>query len=789
MKMSRWFIRIASCGALSALLISCGTLGPTKPEVREKNSISNIAVTDFPDKTEITVEGLNPISYTAFTMTEPMRYVVDLADISPGNYKDKIEVNQGSVTSIVPIESDKPVKAVRLEIGMLKDVEPAIRKEGTKLFVDIPKGNSAASQNGAEAASMPATEVTAAETGTAPPAVSPDSGTTAATSQTVPPPAAAVEEKEEKKGPPLAKNLVASVQVTPTDRSLDVTVTGDFQAPKLFKLKGNRLVVDIDGASQDVHPPVISVNLSPLKKIRVGQHPKPKKVRIVLDLSLDAAYSTEQSEKGFVIHLAREGGATTASAAAPAETEARVTNPPAPSETTPLPVEPAVEKEAPEQEAEAVQPEQPAQPPRAIKKSKRGNVLFVQRTTFNRKKYVGERIFLDFQDMEIANALRIISEVSGLNFLVGEDVKGKINVKLKNVPWDQALDLILKMNNLGQIREGNILRISSLANITKQQDDELKAKDSQIKSEDLVVQIVHVNYAKAGELVDPLKKNMSPRGELTVDARTNSLIIKDIEKSANQVSELVKTLDTQTPQVLIESRIVQVSPTYTQSLGVMWGVSTTQTTGVNQVGVAGGLTGAFGAQTPDFAVNLPAASPFGAIGFNFGRLTGNPLNLDLRLSAGEARGLTKIISTPKVAVLDNMEAKIEQGESIPYATTSLQGTQTTFVDANLTLTVTPHVTADGSIIMRISTSKNAPGDTRQGAAGPSILKKDASTNILVKDGETAVIGGIYETSKNESTNGVPVLSQIPILGWLFKNREIDETTTELLIFLTPKILK
>jgi type IV pilus assembly protein PilQ len=391
--------------------------------------------------------------------------------------------------------------------------------------------------------------------------------------------------------------------------------------------------------------------------------------------------------------------------------------------------------------------------------------------------------------MEIANALRIISEVSGLNFLVGDEVKGKINVKLKNVPWDQALDLILKMNNLGQIREGNILRIASLGNITKQQDDEFKAKDSQIKTEDLVVQIIHVSYAKASELAEPLKKNMSARGEITVDTRTNSLIIKDIEKNANQVADLVKTLDSPTPQVLIESRIVQVSPNYTQSLGVQWGVSTTQSQGVNRVGLTGGIAGAFNAQTPDFAVNLPAASPFGGVGFNFGRLTGNPINLDLRLSAGEARGLTKIISTPKVAVLDNMEAKIEQGESIPYATTSLQGTQTTFVDANLTLTVTPHVTADGSVIMKINTSKNAPGSTRQGAAGPSILKKQATTNILVKDGDTAVIGGIYETSKAESTSGVPILSQIPIIGWLFKNHQVDESTSELLVFLTPKILK
>ncbi|MBI1824320.1 MAG: type IV pilus secretin PilQ [Nitrospirae bacterium] len=781
MKISSWFLNITSLGVLSVLLISCGTMNAMKTGARDKNKITNITVMDFAEKTEITIEGESPISYTAFTLTEPMRYVIDLSDVSAGNYKDKIDVNLGTVTSIVPIETDKPFKAVRLEIGMMKEVEPAIRKEGSKLLVDIPKGivAPAVTQGGNDTTPSPAFETSVIASTTTEPVPPVD-----IKPEPIAPPVVEVKDQEVKTKSVPVQNVVEAVKVNSTDQGLDVIISGDFVLPKVFKMKGNRLVVDIDGATQSVRPLIQKINLSPLTKIRVGQHPKPKKVRIVLDLSKDTPYTTDPGEKSFTINLGRE--AVTSIATPPSKTEPEVKTGKEPVSQT----EPS-EKEALEEPQDLPPVEQsvvtPA--PRVAKKSKVGNVLFVQKTIFNKKKFIGERIFLDFQDMEIANALRIISEVSGLNFLVGDDVKGKINVKLKNVPWDQALDLILRMNNLGQIREGNILRIASLGNITKQQDDELKAKDSQIKAEDLVVQIIHVSYAKASDMVEPLKKNMSPRGEITVDARTNSLIIKDIEKSANQVSDLVRTLDSPTPQVLIESRIVQVSPNYTQSLGVMWGVSTTQNNGVNRIGISGGQSGAFNAQTPDFAVNLPAASSFGAIGFNFGRLTGNPLNLDLRLSAGEARGLTKIISTPKIAVLDNMEAKIEQGESIPYATTSLQGTQTTFVDANLTLTVTPHVTADGSIIMKINTSKNAPGSTRQGAAGPSILKKQATTNILVKDGDTAVIGGIYETSKAESTSSVPILSKIPILGWLFKNHQVDESTSELLVFLTPKILK
>lgn len=407
-------------------------------------------------------------------------------------------------------------------------------------------------------------------------------------------------------------------------------------------------------------------------------------------------------------------------------------------------------------------------------------------------KYVGRRISLDFQDADIANVIRLIADVSNLNIVLGEDVKGKVTLKLINVPWDQALDIILKMNNFGQIRDGNIIRIATLTNIARQQDEEAHAKETKIKAEDLLTRIIHVNYGKAAELTESVKKLLSSRGDITIDARTNTLIVKDIEKNLDEVSRLVQTIDTQTPQVVIEARIVQVSPTFNRSLGIQWGATAQTVSSGNILGLSGGgggPTAAFGTPDPSFAVNLPAAQNFGGLGFSFGRFTDNPINLDLRLSAGEAQGLTRVVSTPKVSVLNNQEAKIEQGESIPFSTTSQAGTQTTFVDANLTLLVTPHISSDGGIIMKIKISKNAPGETRLGASGPSILKKEATTNVLVKDGETTVIGGIYETTKTESISGIPYLMDIPFLGWLFKTSTQREDTSELLVFLTPKIMK
>ncbi|MBI1821917.1 MAG: type IV pilus secretin PilQ [Nitrospirae bacterium] len=790
MKIFNWCYRIMIFGIISIGLISCGlTSSMLKSSSKEKNKINSIKVMDYADKTEIVIEGDKAISYTAFSLTDPLRYVVDLSGISSGNYKEKIDVNLGSVTSIVPIENAQPFKAVRLEIGLLNQVEPAIRKEGLTLVVDIPKKDLGAnppeqveltkedSKEKAGSDSMPGFNLT-------PSAIS--TSETSASSEGSKDTAPAAENQasgpspEEKQKVATRKNHVESIKVDQTEQTVDVMISGEFSAPRVFKLKGNRLVIDINGATQEIRPLIQKVHLPPVEKIRIGQHPAPKKVRIVLDLSENVPFTTESDENVFTVHLMKSGVPQPVSQA---NGETAVQNEPESKNE--------VAKEEKPSEPSPPEAAAPAPPQNMVKRPKKGNILFVERTQTTRKRYVGEKIFLNFQDTEISNVLRIISEVSGFNFVIGDEVKGKVNLKLKNVPWDQALDLVLKMNNLGQIREGNIIRVTSLANITKQQDDELKVKDSQIKTEDLVTQVIHVNYAKAVEMMEPLKKNMSSRGEITADIRTNSLVIKDIEKNINQVADLIKTLDSRTPQVLIEARIVQVSPTYTQSLGVQWGAQTSQVinNNTNQIGITSGISGPFNAQTPGFAVNLPAASPFGGVGFSFGTLTGNPLNLDLRISAGEARGLTKIISTPKIAVLDNMEAKIEQGESIPFATTSLSGTQTTFVDANLTLTVTPHVTADGSVIMKINTAKNAPGSTRQGAAGPSILKKQASTNILVKDGDTAVIGGIYETSKADSTSGVPILSKIPILGWFFKNHQVDENTSELLVFLTPKIMK
>jgi len=285
---------------------------------------------------------------------------------------------------------------------------------------------------------------------------------------------------------------------------------------------------------------------------------------------------------------------------------------------------------------------------------------------------------------------------------------------------------------------------------------------------------------------------------MQVSQGTNALIVRDTESKIGVMKQLVDGLDLQVPQVQIEARIVQADTTYSRSLGVQWGVQN-----VNQLGSSFGVAnfktgnvGPFGNQTSDFLVNLPAtvgglvATP--GVGFTFGRTDG--ALLDVRLSAGELLGLSKVIAAPKVTTLDKREAKISQGESIPFQTTSLQGTQTTFVDANLELNVTPQITSRDpneigkQIMMKVRATRNAVG-ARSNPAGPSIDRREATTQVIIRDGETMVIGGVFIDTQSNTVAGIPYLSRVPVLGWLFKQKTESVAKQELLIFLTPSIVK
>ena len=577
-----------------------------------------------------------------------------------------------------------------------------------------------------------------------------------------------------------------------------VVISGDGRlAYEVTRLDERRLMIDIPGVASAIHKPVISVNHQILKQVRLGYHAD--KVRLVLDLAGKAAYSVEPQGTNLIVTL-REGASTDMGADThPNRGEAVETIESVNS------VMPPVQANATSRVARGtmatvlrsstkfhVRPVLMTSEPDGGEKTTPKDDLVVGET-----RYIGRRISLDFQQADISNVLRLIAEVSGFNMVVGEGVKSKVTMKLVSVPWDQALDMILKMNGLGKIRQSNILWIDSLANIAKQQNEEASAKDAKVKAEELVDRVFYIRNLPAMELMTSLRQYLGPRGLMQFSPGTNALVVRDTESKIGVMKQLVDGLDLEVPQVQIEARIVQADTTYSRSLGVQWGIqNVNQTSATGVANFKSGVVGGFGSQVSDFLVNLPATvgglTSTPGVGFTIGKTDGTLL--DMRLSAGELLGLSKVIAAPKVTTLDKREAKISQGESIPFQTTSLQGTQTTFVDANLELNVTPQITSRDpkevgkQIMMKVRATRNAVG-ARSNPAGPSIDRRETNTQVIIRDGETMVVGGVFIDSQNNSVAGIPYLSRMPVLGWLFKQKTESVAKQELLIFLTPNIVK
>ena len=594
---------------------------------------------------------------------------------------------------------------------------------------------------------------------------------------------AAAKEEHPASATPTA-TLLTSVEAKPEGGRVALILTGNGVFDHTVKMVGDRrMVLDMPHIQSQGRQAQLAVGHALLSKVRFGYHAD--KVRLVLDLAQPAEHSVTSIDGRLVLTLEPKSVAPTPemklaeSDAAPLAEQAAARSMVV-SHKTPH----ALFRVQPIQlTAESVQKED--------RKPESNEVVN------GASRFIGRRISLDFQQADISNVLRLIAEVSGFNIVVGEGVKNKVTMKLANVPWDQALDMLLKMNALGMIRQGNIVWVDTLQNIAKQQDEEARAKDSKAKAEPIVTRVFYIRNLNATEVQTSLRQNLSPRGTMTVSAASNALIISDTESKLEVLRQLLDGVDLEVPQVQIEARIVQADTTYTRSLGVQWGIQN-----VNQLGSASGMsafktgtTGSFGAQVSDFLINLPANPGLPSVpgaGFSIGKTDG--AMLDVRLSAGELLGLTKVIAAPKITTLDKRDAKIAQGESIPFQTTSLQGTQTTFVDANLELNVTPQITSRDpkeigkQILMKVRATRNAVG-ARSNPAGPSIDRREATTQVLVRDGETMVIGGVFVDTQSNNVAGIPYLSRVPVLGWLFKNKTENVSKQELLIFLTPTIVR
>ncbi len=429
----------------------------------------------------------------------------------------------------------------------------------------------------------------------------------------------------------------------------------------------------------------------------------------------------------------------------------------------------------------------------------------------NEPQYTGERISLSFQSVDIRSLLQIIADVAQTNMVVSDSVNGQIAMRLQNVPWDQALDIILRTKGLGQRRQGNVILVAPLDELAAREKAELETEKQKVQLAPLRSEIIQVNYAKATELATLIKSRensiLSARGSVTVDERTNTLLVLETRDKLTEIRSLVQRLDIPVRQVLIESRIVVARSTFDREFGVRLGITgirasgssglvttsgtnvATNTTVSNTIATGNNQQSIVGALANRYNVNLPVASPAGSLAL---AILGKNSLIDLELSALQSEGKGEVISSPRVITANGKQASIEQGVEIPYQNSTSSGaTAVQFKKAVLSLNVTPQITPDNRVIMDLAVNNDSRGqdiNTGTGGTAPSIDTRKVNTQVLVDNGQTVVLGGIYEQTNNDLVTKVPLLGDVPILGALFRTKTRIANKTELLIFITPKIL-
>jgi type IV pilus assembly protein PilQ len=608
--------------------------------------------------------------------------------------------------------------------------------------------------------------------------------------------------------------------------TVEIAGDGEF-AYTTFQLENpDRFVIDLQGVVNAGGAPATPVGGAYVDRVRVAQFkPAPEAVsRVVFDLRRAAEPTIDRGPRSLRVRfgeapttLAEEIAKPAVVADVPAQLAAPVPEPPAPATLDPVAVAqapaapvpavtapaPLAARQAPDApaatdvalfEAADVRQEPPAAAPAAMAVPA-PTIYAPQAVGEKAVKYVGEPMSLHLKDADIKDVLRSFAQISGLNIVVQPGVRGTVTVELDSVPWDQALEMILKVNGLGMQLEGNVLRIAPRETLQREAEQEQQLLKAQALSVPLRTVMRRISYAQASNIAQVLLRRggpgaggslMSDRGSITVDGRTNTLIIKELPAYMDTVIAVIENLDTPEPQVMIEARIVETTKRFSRSLGVSWGAEGVadaahgNTTGLvfpNNVSGNGGI-------------NLLTGGSNGFLNIAMGNIL-DTFTLNARLQVAEAEGLINVLSAPKVATLNNSSADIQSGLQIPIQTVANNTVTVQFVNATLHLNVTPHVTAEGTVLMDINVQKREPqlAFAVVGATNAPIATKEARTRVIVRDGGTTVIGGIYKVSTDQGQDRVPGLSNIPLLGHLFRNHRRNDENEELLIFITPRVIK
>ena len=628
---------------------------------------------------------------------------------------------------------------------------------------------------------------------------------------------------------PLAAQKAKSVRRVATtgegaNLAVDITGDGAMDSYKAFRLDNPaRLVVDIKGVKNRVAKPAVDVNNGAVRKVRVAQF-APDVTRIVLDLTGKTEYAVTPAGDRLRITFGENARAMASIVPAPAPAAVVVTVAPKKEEpvkvaaATDIPSQvPTVAEDAtwkmpanarpvinaPADQTPPLAPRKRTTPTvgssgtpattggttenvfdEAAQQSTTGVQVGGKTLSANQRVFTGDPISLSLKDADIKDVLRTFAQLTGLNIAIDPQVNGTVTVDFVDVPWDQALDLILRQNGLTFILEGNVMRVGTIDRLAQETASNRRLAEEERLNVPLTTLSFKLSYAKSQEVSSLLKEISSPRARIIVDSRTNQLIVSEIPQYLQVMRNLIDTVDIPNRQVVIEARIVETTKSFSLQYGFSWGFNGVLDpalgtgTGLifpNRVGFKGG----------PFSFTGGGAN---VLGLTLTDVLGT-FDLDLALAASESNSLLKVISAPKVTTQDNTSAEIQSGVQIPYQTRINFTTTIQYIDATLRLSVTPQITEAGTIIMDIAVQKTTPGSPIEGAAGTPLNTRQARTRVMVRDGGTAVIGGIYQASTGTTQNGIPVLKDIPVLGALFRSHRDDVSHDELLIFITPRIVR
>ena len=717
----------------------------------------------------IAIEASAPVAYVA-VQPDPRTFVIELRDVVTQGFADNFKPDPRLPFSAVRVEGSQDsdgIAVARVSMELTYAMRPRVRSSRNVIYVEADRVEPAA-------AATPAAAVAAG------------------------PASAVLHVGAARIGGATALTFYGSGRLSAS--RVDAPADG---AP--------RLVLDLPNAATGV-PRTTVVDEGPVQKVHIAPVSQGSNhTQVVVDLTRRVNYRVESSRDGRELTVlfgepvsasAAVVGAMAAPSPAPTTGIVPVSlvqpQPPAAApQVAPAPA-PVVAPAAPVAAPAAPPAAQSAAPAPQAARAGAAQAAPLQQPPVAGQKFTGFPISLDFQGADLRAVLRTFAEISGLNIVIDPTIQGTVDVALRDVPWDQALDIILRANRLGYTIDGTIVRIVPVTVLAQEQAERQKLAEAQALAGELQTMTRTLSYARA-EQVQPLLTAtvLSRRGSITTDPRTNTLIITDLQERLTQASDLIGTLDRPEPQVEIEARIVQTTRDFAQRLGVQWGFTGRATPELgntlplgfpNSVGVEGRTGGVQGPESAPRGVNLGVTAATSAVGLALGAVNG-ALNLDVALSALESSGNGRLLSTPRVTTQNNIEAQITQGIQIPIQTVANNTVTVTFRDAALTLLVQPQITAANTVIMRITVENASPDFSRSVNGIPPIDTQRALTQVLVSDGETTVIGGIYVSRETATQGRTPGLYRIPLLGWLFQRNEMTDESRELLIFITPRIVR